>query len=261
MDSADQSRQGFIPAPALRMVMRHISENVASQADFIVSTGDLVEPATDAAYQVALDLWGLAPSTALPGPLGLNTEGLQNFPLYFLPGNHDDRLMLARYFFPSLEPPALHNSIILHKGVQLVFMDWGPSIKAFLFPETREFLAQALEADFPSLIICHHHVKPVGSRWLDDFLADNLKEFWDIVTAPDVKSKVLGIVCGHAHITYEAEQFGLPILGLRSTSFPFARVDDPVLVRSDPQYRLITIHDSALSSRVFTVPLPKPEVP
>jgi 3',5'-cyclic AMP phosphodiesterase CpdA len=51
LEAEDQLREGFCPGHALRMVMRHIAQNVADKADFVISTGDLVEPATDAAYE------------------------------------------------------------------------------------------------------------------------------------------------------------------------------------------------------------------
>ena len=35
------------PGHALLMVMKHIAQNVADKADFIISTGDLVEPPTE----------------------------------------------------------------------------------------------------------------------------------------------------------------------------------------------------------------------
>jgi 3',5'-cyclic AMP phosphodiesterase CpdA len=53
LGSEDALREGFCPGHAMRMVMRHISQNVADQVDFIISTGDLVEPDTDATYQGA----------------------------------------------------------------------------------------------------------------------------------------------------------------------------------------------------------------
>ena len=61
LESEEQIREGFVPGHALRMVMRHIAENVADKADFIISTGDLVEPPTDAAYECAIRLLGLSP--------------------------------------------------------------------------------------------------------------------------------------------------------------------------------------------------------
>jgi 3',5'-cyclic-AMP phosphodiesterase len=253
MESEDTLREGFCPGHALRMVMRHISDNVADKADFIISTGDLVEPDTDATYQCAVKLLGIKASAVLPGPQKINVEGLYNYPMYFLPGNHDDREMMTRYLFSKSESPGLYNFTFVHKGVQFVFMDWGPESKAFFFPETRKFLAKALQADLPSVIACHQHVKRIGSRWLDDFLADNLDEFWNVVADPGVKEKVLGILCGHVHITYEEEYKGIPILGLRSTAYPFAKTDEIQIILAPPHYRFIRIEDGILTSRIYKV--------
>lgn len=255
LESEDVLRDGFSPGHAMRMVMRHISENVADKADFIISTGDLVEPDTDATYQGALKLLGINSSAALPGPQRINIEGLKDFPMYFLPGNHDDREMMTRYLFPESKPVSLYNFTFVHKGVQFVIMDWGPKSKAVFLPETRVFLTQALQSDLPSVIFCHQHVKPIGSRWLDDFLADNLYEFWDVVAKPGVKEKVLGILCGHVHITYEIEYEGIPILGLRSTAFPLAKTDDIQVILAPPHYRYVRIQDGILTSRIYKVSL------
>ena len=45
--------RGFSPAHALRAVLRHIAGTVANTVDFIVSTGDLVDNPSQAAYQTA----------------------------------------------------------------------------------------------------------------------------------------------------------------------------------------------------------------
>lgn len=253
LESPEAHREGFVPGHALRMVMRHIAENTADKADFIVSTGDLVEPPTEAAYACAVELLGLSASATLPGPLRLNAEGLHDYPFYFLPGNHDDRELVRRCLFPGSAPVDLYNFTVVHKGVQLVFMDWGPQSKAEFLPETREFLSQALKSGLPSVIVCHQHVKKIGSRWLDSFLADELDEFWSIVTYPGVKEKVLGILCGHVHITYEDEYRGIQILGLRSTAYPFARADDPVVILAPPHYRFVSIQNGVLTSRIYKV--------
>lgn len=251
LESETAIRDGFCPGHALRMVMRHISQHVADKIDFIISTGDLVEPDTDATYQGALKLLGINSSTALPGPQHINIEGLQDFPMYFLPGNHDLRDMFTRYLFPASPAPKLYNFTFEHKGVQFVFMDWGQESKAHLFPETREFLAQALQADMPSVIVCHQHVKRIGARWLDEFLADNLDEFWEVILPH--REKVLGILCGHVHITYEDEYGGVPIYGLRSTAYPFAKTDEPMVILAAPHYRYVHVHEGVLTSRVYKV--------
>jgi len=253
LETEETLREGFCPGHAFRMVMRHISENAADKVDFIISTGDLVEPDTDATYQGALKLLGIKSSAALPGPQRINIEGLKDFPMYFLPGNHDERALMTKYLFPDSEAPKLYNFTFEHKGVQFIFMDWGPNTKAHLYSETHEFLAEALKSDLPSVILCHQHVKKIGSRWLDNFLADNLDEFWDVVL-PN-KEKVLGILCGHVHITYEDEYGGVPIYGLRSTAFPFAKTDDPVVILAAPHYRYVRIQAGVLTSRVYKVPI------
>src|SRR5512147_2913389 len=109
LESPEQIREGFVPGYALRMVMRHIAENTAGKADFIISTGDLVEPPTEVAYACASKLLGFAPSAALPGPQRVNVEGLHDYPMYFLPGNHDDRQLVTRCLFPGSQPRALYN--------------------------------------------------------------------------------------------------------------------------------------------------------
>jgi 3',5'-cyclic-AMP phosphodiesterase len=253
LEREDQLREGFSPGHALRMVMKHIAENVADKADFIISTGDLVEPETDATYQCAVRLLGIRSPAALPGPQMVSVEGLSNYPMYFLPGNHDDRALMTHYFFSDSEPPALYNFTFVHKGVQFVFMDWGPMSKACFLPETREFLVEALKTDLPVTLICHQHVKPIGSRWLDNFIADEIDDFWDVLLQPSVKKKIMGILCGHAHITYEEEYQGIPILGLRSTAFPFAKADHPVLILAPPHYRYINIQNGILTSRIYKV--------
>jgi len=255
LESPDAHREGFVPGHALRMVMKHIAENVADKADFIVSTGDLVEPPTEAAYGCAIKLLGLSPSAALPGPQHVNAEGLHDYPMYFLPGNHDDREMMSRCLFPDSEPATLYNFSFEHKGVQFIFMDWGTESKAVFLRESRNFLYQALQSELPSVIVCHQHVKPIGSRWLDSFLADDLDAFWEMITQPGIKEKVLGILCGHVHITYEDEYKGIQILGLRSTAYPFAKTDDVTVILAPPHYRFVSIQNNILTSRIYNVPI------
>ena len=254
LESEEQIREGFVPGHALRMVMRHIAQNTAAKADFIISTGDLVEPPTEAAYACAIKLLGLLPSAALPGPQKANTEELRDYPMYFLPGNHDDRELMTRCLFPDSEPRALYNFTFEHKGIQFVFMDWGPESKAVFLPETRAFLVQALQSELPSVIVCHQHVKAIGVRWLDEFLADEVDQFWEIIAAPGVREKVLGILCGHVHITYEDEYKGIPILGLRSTAYPFAENEQKFqVILAPPHYRFVSIQNGILTSRIYKV--------
>jgi len=255
LESEEELRDGFSPGHALRMVMKHIAEHVGERADFIISTGDLVEPPTEKAYQSAVKLLGLQTSSSFPGPQKVNIEGLNGCPLYFLPGNHDDRELLTRHLFSNTKPLNLYNFTFVHKGIQFIFMDWGPESKAFFFPETREFLTEALQSDLPSVIVCHQHVKPIGSRWLDEFIADDIDQFWELLAKPGIKEKILGILCGHVHITYEDEYRGIQILGLSSTAYPFAKTDEVLVILAPPHYRFLSIQNNVLTSRIYKVPI------
>lgn len=244
--------RGFSPAYAFRAVMRHIAKTVGRSADFIISTGDLVEPATEAGYRTLRQMLDCrVGAAAAPGPLAVSIEGLREFPMYFLPGNHDERRSYFECLFPNTPPSPLMNSAFVHKGIQFVCLDWGPQTKAIAHAETLDFLARALQTGLPSILVMHHHVVPIGSRWLDAFIADEVDRFWEIVNGRNV----MGILCGHTHISYEKIVGNIPVYGLRSTAFPFAHQDDLLLCLLPPQYRLVTVSDGMLTSRIFEVPL------
>jgi len=244
--------RGFPPVHAFRAVMRHIAENVAGYTDFIISTGDLVETATDVAYRSLMHMLNLrGDPVGAPGPLLVSMEGLYEFPLYCLPGNHDDRTSFSQCLFPKDPPRPLMNVAFVHKGIQFVCLDWGPHTKAVAHSETLDFLMRSLQADVPCVLLMHHHLVPTKSRWLDEFIADGVDRFWDIVAGQNV----LGIFCGHAHMTYDRVVENIPVFGLRSTAFQFALQDEPLACLLPPHYRLVTIQNGVLTTRILEVPL------
>ena len=251
-ESEDQLRLGFSPAYAFRTVLRHIAAHVADRTDFIISTGDLVEPATDRAYQTLRHMLAVQGQTVTaPGPLSVSLAGPRRMPMYFLPGNHDDRESFQRNLFPNMSATPLVNTSFWHLGIQFICPDWGAEAKAVIYPETLRFLKQALRNSAPSVVIMHHHLAPLGRQWLDDFIPAEAERFWEVVTRPNV----LGILCGHAHTTYELMVKDIPVFGLRSTALPFAPLDEPVPCLLPPHYRLITVQDNRLHTQIFEVPL------
>ena len=244
--------KGFSTRHAFRAVLRHIAQHVGDHVDFIISTGDLVDNPSETAYQAFLHMLNARnASTEIPGPLFISAEGLQEFPMYLLPGNHDDRNNFFNYLFPKSSPISLMNVSFTHKGVQFICLDWGPNTKATAHPETLDFLIQSLETALPSIIVMHHQVVRIGSRWLDDFIADDVNLFWKAATGHNV----LGIFSGHAHITYERVVNDIPVFGLRSTAVPFVLQDEPLACLLPPHYRLVTIQNGILTTRIFEIPL------
>jgi hypothetical protein len=79
-----------------------------------------------------LQLQAVSPA---PGPALVTLDGLQAFPMYFLPGNHDDRTHFFRHLFADTPPISLMNTSFQHKGVQFICPDWGARAKALAHPD------------------------------------------------------------------------------------------------------------------------------
>lgn len=241
---------GYSTWHALRSVLRHIAAN-AGPLDFVVSTGDLVEHASDAEYRRFLDLIGAQPAGASPGPLLAYGEGLPGVPFYALSGNHDARPAMLRNLFPA-SPPAerLHGSFE-RGGVRFVCVDWGPANKAESTPELPGFLDAALDGT-PAVLLMHHHVVAMGHSRIDALIPDDVDAF----AARIAGRGVLAILSGHTHATFERELAGIPVLGLRSTCFQFAPIEGPLLrCLQPPHYRVVTVENTTLTSQIVEVPL------
>ncbi|HTK11938.1 MAG TPA: metallophosphoesterase [Ktedonobacteraceae bacterium] len=253
VESEDILLRGYNPAYALRRVLRHIAEH--EQFDFLVSTGDLVDNADS--YRTFCRLLQLQPAAAAPGPALVTTEGLNACPLYFLPGNHDDREQFYSHLFSNVTAPGtLMHVVFQHKDVQFLCLDWGPSGRAIAHPELIEFLETSLRDGQPTVIFTHHHLVPTNDPFMDSFLPtpDEARRFWQIIEQH--QQHILGIFSGHAHVTYETTCAGVPVQGLRSTSYQFATINNElVCLLQSPHYRVVTIDQGTITSRIVEVDL------
>ena len=252
---------GFSTAHAFRATLRHLAQH-APPPDFLLTTGVLVNTGTDAEYQAVRAMLGLRDFSPAPGPQRVKSEGLHDMPMYFLPGNHDPRDVFFRNMFPddiapgaSVPPgasPRLMNVVFTHKGIRFICIDWGDVNKPIAYPAMLEFLTQSVRDRSPAILLMHHALAPVGIPRLDSFLPDDVPGFADIVRG----SSVLAIFCGHFHTTYETAIAGIPVYGLRSTTFSFAPDGDKMLfVLRPPHYRVVTVTDNTVTTEIVEVPL------
>lgn len=249
----DMLSRGFSTAYSFRRVLEHIAEHDAHGADFLLTTGDLADQGTDAEYRATFERLHLEPeATEPPGPHRVSGHGLPRLPMYFLPGNHDPRAVFFRNLFPNAAPRTWNNVGFVHKGIQFICVDWGAENKAVAHPEMLDFLDGALDRDLPSVILSHHQVVLLHAAWLDAFLADDVESFWRIVRA---KKNVLGILSGHVHQTYETAKDGIPVCGLRATTFQFALQNEKLFCLQPPHYRVVTIEDNKLTTEIVEVTL------
>ncbi|MCL5429488.1 MAG: metallophosphoesterase [Chloroflexi bacterium] len=250
LHSADELLLGFSPGHAFRKVLRFISEHLAREIDFIVSGGDLVEIPDLVSYETAKRLMDLRPGSLAPGPGFVRAEGLNGLPIYFLPGNHDDRKNFYRSLYVEQTMLGLMNAYFEHDGIRFLCLDLGTEIKGVLSEETFGFLKACL-TDQPAIILSHQPVVRIGAKWLDKYLAKRLGRFWKILA----QKKVLGILSGHVHISYDQVVNGIQVMGTRSTAFPFAPLGEKVICLWPPHIRVIHIKKGVLSSRLIEVPL------
>lgn len=249
-ESENATVHGFATWASYRAVLRHIAQHVAGHIDFIVSMGDLVDPAPDSAYRAVLRALHADPTGATaPGPLRVTAEGLKDMPMYFMPGNHDDLSAMLRVLFPGSKDMERMNVRFEHQGIRFVCIDWGRDPYALSTPEMFEFLEESLADGMPAVILTHHPVAEVDAAWLDQFLARDTDRFWEIVRGKNV----LGVLAGHVHMSTEKLVRNIPVYTLRSTGFQFARQDHPATLLQPPHYRLVTIHDGILTSRLYEV--------
>lgn len=254
--SAEDAPHNYPTTQTLRAVLDDIS--AAGQGlDFLLSTGDLVNTPDEASYSYFLQLINAQTAQRIPGPHRMHYGNLRDFPIYLMPGNHDDR----DHFFRSLyvegetarQNAARMNAVFTHKGVRFVMIDWGPGVQAELSGEMLDFLHEALDTHLPAVLMMHHNVVRLHAPLLDGFLAENVEPFYAALRGKNI----LAVLCGHLHTTYEKQLEGIPVLGLRSTAFQF-RLEERLVPSLLPMhYRVITIDDQfKLTSRVVEVPVP-----
>ncbi len=243
---------GYAPWHAFRTTVRALAAQHAADADFLVCTGDLVDAGTDEEYAFARRMLGLGARSAPPGPQDVTFEGLRDMPAYFLPGNHDPRAAFFRNMFDAPAGMAMMNVAFTHKGVQFVCLDFGAENKAVVHPQTLAFLRERLEGDAPTIILTHHQLVPCGIPRLDGFLPDGVEQVADALRGRNV----LGVFCGHFHLSYEVSLGGVPVYGTRSTMFSFAANGDRMhYVIGNTEYRIVSVDGSTLRTETVSVPL------
>jgi 3',5'-cyclic AMP phosphodiesterase CpdA len=244
----DELKLGFSPGHAFRCVLRKLSE-LAGEIDFVVCSGDLVETPDLESYALAKKMMGLGLADQAPGAGTLNVEGFGGMPIYFLPGNHDDRENFYS-LFANTNQRGLMNAAFEHKGVRFICLDLSPAVKGDMSAETLGFLSEHLNTE-PTVILTHHPLVKVGAKWLDKYLADNLAPFWELLEGKNI----LGTLSGHVHISYAQQVNGIPVIGTRSTAFQFAPQDEKLIVLWPPHVRVVTVSETTLESKIIEVSL------
>jgi 3',5'-cyclic-AMP phosphodiesterase len=181
-------------APYLARAVEHLLR-LRPRPDVVLATGDLVDGGTGDEYRRL---------RALLAPLPM--------PVYLIPGNHDDRNVLAAVFADHAYLPRdgrFLQYVVDGHPVRLVALDTlVPGQTGGLLCEERlAWLAARLaEApDRPTVIFMHHPPFTTGIAHMDRYGLANAREFGEVVRRhPQVER----IVCGHLHRPIQARVGG-----------------------------------------------------
>jgi Icc protein len=203
----------------------HLLKNDPRPPDVIILSGDLSQDRSEASYQNIVDIF-------------------QDFkiPIYYFPGNHDDGLLMAR-FFPQGSISSVKN--VLLGEWQLILLDsqkYG-AVEGYLPDLQLEFMQECLR-NYPghhAIVALHHQPVPVGCEWVDNLGLKNADTFWDIIKQyPQVKN----VLFGHVHQEFVGHKNGVNLYCTPSTCIQFKpKIPTFALDNLPPAYRWIDLKE------------------
>ena len=194
--------------------------------DLALLTGDLAETPTEDTYKKLAKLLQLV-----------------NLPVYCLPGNHDDPLIMRR----ALNTDGVSTANFLTCGTwSIILLNTHEPGKEGGYLSATELagLAEALErsAGRHVLICLHHQPVNIHSPWMDRMALENSEALFRVL---DRHNNIRGIIWGHIHQEFRTVRNGVLLLGSPSTCIQFRPQSDEASVDAKPPaYRTLTLTDT-----------------
>ncbi|MEM7465779.1 MAG: metallophosphoesterase [Pseudomonadota bacterium] len=201
--------------------------------DLIVLSGDLADLGEEKSYE-----WLATQIRDLP----VDTIAM--------PGNHDDRDLMARYF-DCRKTGELGTW-------KLCFLDSciPPATTGQIAEQEIQLLVESLSAHElnPHVAFLHHPPVLLGSPWMDGMGLTNADDLWRAIVA---KPNLVSLVSGHAHQNFDTFRDGVRVLVTPSTCTQFVPGTDRfALDPKPPGYRRLELgEDGNLITRVKRVEL------
>ena len=217
-------------------------QSLSPRPDLIVGSGDLVDKPSAEAYAALREV----------------LAGL-DIPLRLIPGNHDDRRLLAEAFpdHPYLAAEAVDFTADCG-AFRLVAFDAVVAGKEYARPsaEGLAWLAAALGAEpsRPVMLVMHHPPIDTAMDFVDAFQGGWSPEFLALIRAnPQVRL----ILCGHAHRPIEGAIGATRVSAAGSTAHQFVLSTDfatpPSMVFEPPMLRLHYWRDGEVVSHLIPI--------
>jgi len=220
-------------------------EAMNPKPDLIALTGDLVDEPTTAAYATLRAILARAST-----------------PIVVIPGNHDDRALLAQMLAEHVYLPRggakAHFVLEEADGPRIIGFDAvvAGCEHAFVSDEDIAWLARVLDAGNarPTMLMMHHPPIRTGLAFMDALQPDLDSRFAEVLAR---HRELRLIICGHVHRAIDGVLAGARVAVAGSTAFQYQYAIDPDapprFALEAPTIRLHQWSDDAVTS--FTAPL------
>ena len=219
---SDHALLGMNTGESLGLVLELVAKEQA-EADLILATGDLSQDGSPESYESCRR----------------HLDGF-NMPVYWLPGNHDNKTVMDSFLAPEKRTPCVVDQgswrfILLDSSIE-------SEVEGYL-PETQlSFLRESLQQSIGKhvMVFMHHPLVPIGSTWLDLHKVANAPEVFDIIRGyPHVR----GAGWGHIHQAYERVVDGINLFSSPSTCVQFKPGSDNFTLDTNaPGYRWFDLY-------------------
>lgn len=206
------------------------------RCDLIVLTGDLVNEIKDEVYAWLFERLQAVqiPFVCIAGNHDVTDEVPENVPF-------GQRQLIASPPHPWL----LSQHSIHSKDWQILLLDTtvAGKVSGYLSDDNAGWLQQQLlNCDKPAVIMLHHHVLPVQSRWIDEHMLLNHDTFWSLLQDfPHLQA----VIAGHTHQASCQYQGKVAVYTTPSTCYQFApnKNDFQLDTAQMPGYRWLQLSD------------------
>lgn len=205
--------------------------SLPARLDFVLHTGDVAgQPQSPDDYDI-MARW----------------LGQINYPLFYLPGNHDDADGVRRLLNGAATPETLDYTFECN-GVQIVCLDSNHSAVPHgggLDDRQLTWLESicAAQDDRPLVVSLHHHPIPLGVPWLDALALSNGDDLHRILLL--ARARLRGVFFGHIHYGIDVLRDGILYSSAPGAWYQFSgwpgwatpALDD----RASPGFSVVTI--------------------
>lgn len=212
MPTVGEFYQQIQPAKYLQAVVAQLA---LEQPDAVILSGDLVQNASAASYQLLADI--CRPLTC---------------PVFCLPGNHDDLQQLE--LLSHQAPFHAATSLRLASWQLLLLNTKGPTPSGVFGLDQQQWLQQQIQQSTAQAmwLFCHHHPRPLGSS-IDKHGQLDAEALWQHIFA---EPRIQGIAHGHSHYAYSTHFDKVRIVGCPASSVQFLKSPEWQTVDQGPQW-------------------------